>query len=73
MLKVDIQIDSIEKLQKHIELLQSLIKLRGNNSLLDFLIPKFMKCLNETIDERLSPNTTNNESIEDYKDRKSVV
>lgn len=67
MLKVDIQIDSIEKLQKHIELLQSLAKLRGDSKLLDFLIPKFMKCLNETIDERLKPNTTNNESIDDYK------
>ena len=66
MLKVDIQIDSIEKLQKHIELLQSLTKLRGDNKFLDFLIPKFMKCLNETIEERLKP-------IEEAEEKKAIA
>lgn len=67
MIKTNIKVDSVEKLTKHIELVKSLTKLRGDSSFLDFLIEKCMKCLNETIDERLTGGTTNNDSIDEYK------
>ena len=67
MIKTNIKVNSVEKLTKHIELVKSLTKLRGDDTFLDFLIEKFMKCLNETIDERLTGGTTNNDSIEEYK------
>jgi hypothetical protein len=67
MLKVNIEIKGLKELDKQIEYVKNLMRMKTDTNFQKFIQDKVMQTLNKVMEERLSNDTTNNEYIEEYK------
>ena len=66
MLDIQVKVDGLEDLSKHIQIVEKLIKLKDNTSFQEYLKQKCLDIVNKTARLRVRYNTTNNDKIEEY-------
>lgn len=71
MLKVNIEIESLEKLQKHIELVEKMMKLIDDIKFKEFLQKKCIETIQSVAKQRVH-GSTNDEYLEEYLNRNQI-
>lgn len=66
MLNVQVKVDGLKDLSKHIQIVEKLIKLKDNVSFQEYLKQKCLDIVNQTAKRRVRYNTTNDDKIEEY-------
>ena len=67
MIKFDVQIDSLKKLDEYIEYVNRMKKMKADKSFQKFIQDKVLKLAEKVTNERLIGGTSNDEEIELYK------
>ncbi len=67
MLNIKIDTQGLNKLQKHIEIVEQLLKIKNDKSFQQFLQEKVMEVVKRITNERLVGGTSNDEEIDLYK------
>lgn len=72
MLKIDINVQGLSKLQKHIEFVEKIMKMKTDKSFQKFIQDKVLETVKKVSNERLVGGTTDDEYIEEYKSRHKI-
>lgn len=72
MLDIQVKVDGLEDLSKHIQIVEKLIKLKDNTNFQEYLKQKCLDIVKKVTNERLTGGTSNDDLIEEYKLRNKV-
>ena len=67
MFKIKVEMKGLDKLDKHIEYVNKLLKMKTDENFQKFIQDKCMQTLNKVMNERLTGGTTNDDAITLYK------
>ena len=67
MLKISTNVTGLDKLEKHIQLVNRMIKMKSDKKFQKFIQNKCMETLNQVMAERLTGGTTNDDAIALYR------
>lgn len=73
MLKVNASVSGLKELQKEIDRVQNLIKMKSDNGFNKYLQDKFMEVATRVTNERLVGGTTNDMAIQKYKSSHHII
>ena len=73
MIKFDVQIDSLKKLDEYIEYVNRMKKMKVDKSFQKFIQDKVLELAKKVTDERLVGGTSNDEEIELYKSSHHIL
>lgn len=73
MFNISTSVNSIEKLDQHIDLVKKLQNLKEDTAFQSYIQEKCMQTLNSVMDSRLKGGTTNDDSINLYKSSNHLV
>jgi hypothetical protein len=72
MLKIDINIDGLKKLDQHIEFVNKMLNMKTDKDFQKYIQNKCMETLKKVMNERLTGGSTDDEFIEEYKNNNFI-
>ena len=72
MLKINTDIQGLSKLQKHIDFVNKMLKMKTDKSFQEFIKNKVLEVAKKVTDERLTGGTTNDDAIGLYKSNHKI-
>lgn len=73
MLKIDMNVKGLDKLEKHIQYVQRMANMKTDKTFQSYIKNKCMEALNQVMNERLTGGTTNDDAISLYRSSNHII
>lgn len=73
MLKINMNVKGLDKLEKHIQYVQRMANMKTDKTFQSYIKNKCMEALNQVMNERLTGGTTNDDAISLYRSSNHII